>query len=257
MMRRAFASLFVAGLLCGTAGVALSANTPTAETEAVDLCSAERHTVAKQVVELTKEEWAATHPDSTNQYEKLSEYWVPQLRSHCGVASSVISINSLVDEPMLTQDSLFTDDVNAIITQDVVYKIGLTLDELERIVEARTDLHAKKHQAGTEGASVDDFRTALVAVRQDENSRVIINFSRESLAGEGELRGHFSPVWDYDAANDRIFMLEVNGEKKHYWVGVEDMYSAMCAVDSISGVSRGWVVVTKDAGEKKDESAGM
>lgn len=178
-------------------------------------------------------------------FEAMQEHWIPQLRSHCGAASAVIVKNSMIDDAPFTQDNLFTEDTSHIITQDVVYRIGFTLDELKTMIAARSDLETEHFHAGTgeELHDVEAFREALRVAMDDPNTRLIANFSRQFWLGTGTLGGHFSPVAAWNEEENKVLILEVNQSWPMVWLDVDEFWESMYTIDRISGMTRGWILV--------------
>ena len=70
-----------------------------------------------------------------------------------------------------------------------------------------------------------------------------INFHRTEI---GELGGgHMSPIGAYDAATDKVLVMDVSRYKyPPVWTPLASAYGAMNTTDGASGISRGWVVIT-------------
>lgn len=179
----------------------------------------------------------------TTKHEKLLKYWVPQQKNFCGVCSAVITINTSRDNNHLTQRNLFDQEVQEIILPETVSKMGLTLRELHEIISTRAkDLNTYKFPSHISG--LDLFRKQL----KENNSNdtfMIVNFSRQSLAGTGMRSGHFSIIAGYHQEKKQVFVLEVNGDKESFWVADKDLFTAMKAIDPVSQIPRGWIITGK------------
>eukprot|EP00804_Cyclotella_cryptica_P024826 CCRYP_001774-RA/>CCRYP_001774-RA protein AED:0.47 eAED:0.47 QI:0/-1/0/1/-1/1/1/0/264 len=71
---------------------------------------------------------------------------------------------------------------------------------------------------------------------------LVSSFSRRSLNQTGD--GHFSPIAAYDEVTDSCLVMDVARFKyAPYWVTVQDLYDAMIPPDSITGMSRGWILM--------------
>ena len=176
--------------------------------------------------------------------EPIKKYWEPQLKSHCGICSIVITINTLKDKKKLGQNSIFTKDVNKIITQKTVFKMGMTLRELTAVLdEVGTGIESKEYYAHKAG--LDLFKVHLLKATASEKDMLIVNFSRKSIAGTGMTSGHFSIIGAYDPKGKRVLIYEVNGSKESFWIKTRDLYTAMLAKDPVSMISRGWVFLSK------------
>jgi glutathione-S-conjugate glycine hydrolase len=180
-------------------------------------------------------------------YKSLRDNWVAQLKSHCGAASAVVVMNSLQNEEVITQDGLFITETSHIITQDVVFKIGFTLEELSDIISTRSKLKTEFYHAGNNEDQFvyEKFLEDLKKNRRNSDQRMIILYSRAFTNGEGEGKGHFSPVWDYNEDEDKILILEINRGFESFWIRSRDMWNAMNTVDPACGKHRGWLIVKK------------
>ena len=72
----------------------------------------------------------------------------------------------------------------------------------------------------------------------------MLNFKRSEIGETGG--GHWSPLAAYDATSDSALLLDVARYKyPAVWVPIAQLYAASQAVDSVSGLSRGVVIVGK------------
>ena len=168
----------------------------------------------------------------------------------CGPTSLAIALNSLgVSDPtpaamypfhLLTQDTVFTPENQAVKTYAKVEQDGLTLDELAKFaanMRAKTEvIHAADLPAD---ALRERLRTALAA----RATRVVVNYSRIPLDQNGD--GHFSPLAAYDAATNSFLVLDVARYKyPPAWISFDQLREAMLRVDSSSGLSRGALILS-------------
>lgn len=179
--------------------------------------------------------------------EALRAAWVPQLPAHCGAASAVTVMNALDPGLRLTQDSLFTPETDHIITQETVYDIGFTNDELVAMIKARSGLEATNFRAGSASGehTVDEFIEALLAADADPGSAVIVQLAYNHLRTGRNTGGHFSPVAAYHAEREMALFLEVASRRPMLWIPVRDLYAAMAQTDPTDGRNRGWIVVRR------------
>jgi len=184
--------------------------------------------------------------DEAVDFQPIRRNWVPQLPAHCGAASAVVVNNALLPESRLTQNELFTDQTAHVITQDVVYRMGFTLQELAAMIGTRTGLNVKARHAEEEsaGGTYEAFVEDLQKNRDSDRDHLILNFSRAFLRGEGTGNGHFSPVADYNEDRDMVLILEVNSDREPYWIASKDIYGAMNTTDTVSKKHRGWLFVS-------------
>lgn len=192
----------------------------------------------------TPEGQALLGPDEVD-YETLAPSWVAQYKSHCGAASAVVVVNALKPEMNLDQDDLFVPETAHIITQDVVYRMGFTLEELTNMIATRSGLPATRFHAG-DGESEYSYEAFLDALRRNRESpgdQIIINYATGWVINRTNTGGHFSPIVAYHEAEDLVLVLEVNPARESFWVKSRELYDAMNKVDRVSSRVRGWIVV--------------
>jgi hypothetical protein len=113
---------------------------------------------------------------------------------------------------------------------------GLTLDELSELARTRTQRRVRLLRDLT----YDQFRDALRAAN-DPGRRIVINFNREPLFGEGH--GHFSPLGGFLEDRELVFVLDVNAKYGPFLVDVRRLFEAIDTIDSSSGKKRGLLVL--------------
>lgn len=170
--------------------------------------------------------------------------------TYCGIASGVTILNSLgleaPDEPqiypykMFTQDNLFTDEVLHRRRPLDVEKGGNTLEQLANILSV---FDIQVDVCFADSMDIGDCRNLLIETLKAPNRRVIIDFDRRTLGQKGN--GHFSPLAAYHSGEDRFLLMDVARYKlPPCWVKGEMLYNAMTDIDSTSGRSRGFLVVS-------------
>jgi hypothetical protein len=168
----------------------------------------------------------------------------------CGPASLAAALNSLgladpTPAPMfpyhlLTQDSLFTPQNQAVKSYAAVERDGLTLNELGQFA---LNMRVSVEIIHAADISADDLRNRLRLALAARSTRVIANYSRIPLGQEGD--GHISPLAAYDAETDSFLVLDVARYKyPPAWISFDQLFTAMLRVDSSSGQSRGVIVIS-------------
>jgi hypothetical protein len=184
---------------------------------------------------------------------RLLHYFESQIdQSFCGVASSVIVLNSLdVPSPVsanwypyrkFDQSNFFTEQVLALKSAKKVGTDGLTMEELAAALRTHgvkvETIHANSL------AGVEAMRSNLVAALANPNERVIVNYLRDSLGQKGG--GHFSPIAAFDTATDRFLILDVARYKlPPVWSASADLWAAINTVDFDAGQKRGLLIVSR------------
>lgn len=171
--------------------------------------------------------------------------------TYCGVASSVMVLNSLdvpsPDNPQIypykefNQENIFTDEVLHVRRPLEIEKNGSTLDQLADLLSV-FPVKVDRHFA--DALDADECRAALVDAMRSSDKRVIVDFNRKTLGQKGA--GHFSPLAAYHAGEDRFLVMDVARYKlPPFWVKNDLLRHAMDSVDSVSGKSRGFLVISQ------------
>jgi hypothetical protein len=174
-------------------------------------------------------------------------------QTFCGPASLAAALNSLaINDPtpapmfpyhLLTQDSVFTAQNQAVKPYPKVESSGLTLNQLAQFA---ANLGASTEVIHALDLSADEMRTRLRAALGSHSTRVIVNYSRTPLGQEGD--GHISPLAAYDAETDSFLILDVARYKyPPSWVSFDQLFAAMQRIDTDSGLSRGALILSNPA----------
>jgi hypothetical protein len=92
--------------------------------------------------------------------------------------------------------------------------------------------------------SLGQFRDLVRATTGHSDRFVLLNFRRVEIGETGG--GHWSPLAAYDSASDSALLLDVARYKyPAVWVPLAQLYAGALAVDSVSGLSRGIVIIGK------------
>jgi Phytochelatin synthase len=168
--------------------------------------------------------------------------------TYCSIASTAMVFNAGgVPRPGSTENpnGHYFDQVNLIdevkhkFDVDKVLKQGVTLDNYGQFLSFFPVQATITHAADT---TLDAFRTSAIATLETPHEYLVVNYYRPDVGQAGG--GHFSPVAAYDAVTDRFLILDVTrGKYPPAWVPATRLFSAMNAVDSDSGLSRGFVVI--------------
>lgn len=190
--------------------------------------------------------------DANDDFWDLSSQFVTQVnQAYCGVASMVMVLNSLdIPAPeapqyepyrVFTQENFFDNPATQqVLSPDVVSQQGITLEELGQFLSSYSVNAQVYHSADT---TLDEFRRIVVENLDEPGNFVLVNYLRSEI--EQERGGHISPLAAYDEESDRFLILDVARYKyPPVWVEAEDLWRAMATVDSTSGKTRGFVLVS-------------
>jgi hypothetical protein len=182
-------------------------------------------------------------------YVPLTSQFVTQInQAFCGVASVVMVLNALdIPAPLapewergyFTQDNVFNEHTEAVIPRLVIERQGLTLAELAGILESYPVRAEIYH--GSE-VSLEEFRDRLRTNLETPDNYVLINYLRHTIGQE--RGGHISPLAAYEADTDQFLILDVSRYKyPPVWVQAETLWQAINTVDSVSGKTRGFLLI--------------
>ena len=198
-----------------------------------------KHTVrdfgnTKTIPLQTPEGMALLDGNTAADYRPLKDAWVPQIKSHCAACTAVIILNALQPGRNYNQYNLFQECTERILTQDVVFRQGFTLEQMAAFVPARSGLKAEFFHAGVGKGLYDRgaFVEALKKNRQHADDFMMVN-----------MKGHFSPVGDYNREKDMLLVMEVSSSRLPYWISSQGMFDSMKIIDGLSKKPRGWIVV--------------
>ena len=159
-----------------------------------------------------------------------------RFRSFCGVASSVIAINSL-NRTDIEQLDYFGKKLSPSFLS--TYFGGMTLEQFSDGLNAH-GLTTETYFASS--ISLEEFKKELIENLSNENDLLVANYSRGQLDQVGT--GHISPIGAYDPSLDAVLVMDVASYKYPFsWVKLDEFFASMRTIDSTSGKDRGYVVV--------------
>jgi hypothetical protein len=148
-----------------------------------------------------------------------------------------------------TQDNFFSSKARAVIAPEVVARQGLTLDELGKLYESYSVNTKVYHSTDT---NLNQFRSLVVKNLQQPGNFVVVNYLRKAIGQE--TGGHISPVAAYNERTDRFLILDVSRYKyPPIWVKAADLWKAMDTLDTTSGKTRGFVLVSRPASQLSEK----
>jgi hypothetical protein len=175
-------------------------------------------------------------------YDSLKDVFIEQKTpTYCGVASACMVLNAVGATTPDTneQTKLFTREVRRIISPEQVGKSGMTLQQLGSVLGCYPVKVKVVHASETD---LPTFRKSAIEALKTPDSYIIANYLRKAI--KQETGGHHSPVAAYHEGEDRFLIMDVAQWKyPPVWVKAEQLWKAMTAVDSVSGKSRGYVII--------------
>jgi len=177
--------------------------------------------------------------DAMADYELLrANYESQELRSYCGVASSVTVLSALGRE--VDQGTFFTSEASQVRPRRKVMLGGMSLSDLAGLLRAHGAAVAMQHASSSD---VEQFREAVVRNLSQEGDFLLVNYQRAVL-GQNKV-GHISPVAAYDRETDSVLIMDTASYSyPPTWVPVTKLFEAMATLDRSSGKSRGYAEVS-------------
>jgi hypothetical protein len=196
-------------------------------------------------------------------YAALMQWYETQANlAYCGVASSVMVLNSLaVAAPKAdgygtnrfwTQTNLFTVPTSrSFVEASRVAREGMTLEQLHGLL-ASVGTGVRRYHG--ESLSLEQLRWLLRRGLSERTDRLLANYDRRALGQKGG--GHISPLAAYDPDQDRVLILDVARYRyPAVWVTTPDLWRAIRSIDTSSGLSRGLVIIEPPAAAKAPPAA--
>jgi hypothetical protein len=97
-----------------------------------------------------------------------------------------------------------------------------------------------------DAATGDALRAHLVAMEQAGDRLIAGNYHLATTYGDAWDIGHFSPIGAYDAASDRVLLLDVwKADYEPCWVDRMRLLKGMVPISPLSGTPRGYLVLKR------------
>jgi glutathione gamma-glutamylcysteinyltransferase len=127
---------------------------------------------------------------------------------------------------------------------EIVQKSGITLPEficLARCNGANCDANYAS------SSSIEEFREAVKHCTSQDQQFMVVSYNRQRLGQTGT--GHFSPIAGYHPDRDLVLVMDVARFKyPPHWVKLEQLFEALKDLDPVTGLSRGYVLISNGSG---------
>ena len=95
-------------------------------------------------------------------------------------------------------------------------------------------------------ATADAFRAALTAMETAGDRLLAGNYHLATTYGDQWDVGHFSPIGAYDAASDRVLLLDVwKADYEPSWVDLRRLLTGMVPISKLTGTPRGYLTLKR------------
>ena len=172
-------------------------------------------------------------------------------RANCGLQSAAILLNasyvakhspasnSAEHLPFSEERMLDAEALRAVTSLDRVYRHGVTLEELDRILAAYGCTVDRNH--ATE-STAESFREKCKTALSTNHSGVIVSYYKGAL-GQDSSRTHHSPLGAYHSREDRFLLWDTCPKTEVCWAKTDDLFHAMNTLDHQSNKSRGFCII--------------
>ena len=214
-------------------------------------------------------------------YIPLSQQFLSQMDpAYCGVSTLILVLNALAIDPNVRwrggwrwygDESMLLE--RCCLEEERVRREGISLEQFcglarcqgaalamkrpfpsEEKVEERRDAHSLDEfrrdvinsvcmppSIDWDGAGIE-VETTVHPSRSNGGHFLVASFARSSLRQTGD--GHFSPIAAYHPPTDSCLVLDVARFKySPFWVPLKELYDAMIPEDTVTGKSRGWILM--------------
>jgi Phytochelatin synthase len=178
---------------------------------------------------------------SAESYFPLSEQFLTQSGPpSCGPATLAMVLNSLNIDPGRIWKSPWRWFTEEMLQSCVPFKGDTTMQHFSLMAECNG---ASSQTFYASLAHEEFFRSLVKKVTSSNDQRLVVCFDRSSLGQTGV--GHYSPVAAYDEDTDMVLILDVARFKyPPYWVPVKQLFESMIPMDTSTGKSRGFFVLS-------------
>lgn len=215
----------------------------------------------------------------------LSSCYKPQPNlAYCGFSTLVMMLNALKVDPKRlwrTPWRWFTEELleNSVdfAELELIRKTGITMEQFQSVSERNGVTCKLVRPSGDSDEGYEEFLSDLYHVctgrknrwqdhslkNSDDNSMKIpdeecpnklmaVSYYREALEQHGN--GHYSPIGAFDLKTNSILILDTARFKyPPYWVPARDLYRSMVPIDTVTGKSRGYLLMKRlDVGKIHD-----
>lgn len=171
----------------------------------------------------------------------LSPFVKPQFTSSaCSVAAVTAVVNGLAGLPARAEDTVMTQTELLDLTGSADWAAlsaeggdGVTFAQLQAFTQAAVTARALPLTVRVwrpeveDAATLDALRAALTANEAGAEDAILVYFNQGVVTGDWD-GPHVSPIGAYDAASDRVLILEVDQEwYVPYWTPVPVLLAAM------------------------------
>ncbi|KAF9091957.1 hypothetical protein BGX27_001926, partial [Mortierella sp. AM989] len=161
----------------------------------------------------------------------------------CGPSSLAMVLNSLEVDPQRQWKGAwrwYSDELlECCAPAEQVKAKGITFNQFACLSKCHCDVQVRRANQ----TSLEQFKQDLEMVCSRDDIHMVVSFSRKSLGQTGD--GHFSPIGGYVPKSGMVLVLDTARFKyPSYFVSVERLYKSLFPVDTETGASRGYFLLS-------------
>lgn len=170
--------------------------------------------------------------------------------AYCGLGSLVMVLNALSVDPGRRWKGVWRwygdDMLECTPPLETVRQNGLTFKGLGDLARCNgLSVKAKRADSVSEQEFLEDLRTVTAST----DLHMVVSFSRKALGQTGD--GHFSPIGAFHSEKNSALVLDVARFKyPSYWANASDLYKAMHPIDSVTGLPRGYFLLSRPSSQR-------
>lgn len=201
-------------------------------------------------------------------YFPLAEQFVTQSDpSYCSLSSLAMVLNAINYDPKrvwknpwrwVSEEMLMCESKTMCSHSiDRIKKDGMNFNEFAELAECHgVRIDSQRASFSEENCTeYDRFRDVVMNICRSDDAKtfIIVNICRKTLGQTGS--GHYSPIGGIHVEKELALILDVARFKyPPYWVPLKRVWEAMAAIDPLTGLPRGYFVVStwSDANQKAE-----
>ncbi|RUS70018.1 hypothetical protein EGW08_022222 [Elysia chlorotica] len=178
-------------------------------------------------------------------FKLIAQFRTQDEIAYCGITSLVMALNALEVDPGRIWKGPWRwyheSMLDCCTPLEIAQTKGINITQFMCLAKCN-GLHAAA-VSGSNIVSLSHLREEVKRVTQREDIVFIVSYSRKVLGQTGD--GHFSPIAGYHEGRDLVLVLDTARFKyPPHWVKLEMLMDAMKTIDSETGKSRGYVMVS-------------
>jgi len=182
-------------------------------------------------------------------FKLIEQFHTQDEPAYCGLASLAMVLNALAIDPRRPWKGpwrWFSEDLlDCCEPLERIREHGIAMGKLACLARCNGAQAEAVLQSTT---TLEQFRREVEEACSQGNPHLIVSYSRQGVRQTGD--GHYSPLGAYNRTRDMALVLDVARFKyPPHWVSLPLLFEAMGRTDPDTGLTRGYIKLTKAPGE--------